>query len=51
MDVKSAFLNGDLAKEVYIQQPPGFINDSGDRKVLKLHKAFYGLRQASHAWR
>jgi hypothetical protein len=44
MDVKSAFLNGDLQEEVYVQQPPGFIDDRHKHKVLRLHKALYGLR-------
>jgi hypothetical protein len=43
--VKSAFLNGDLTEIVFVQQPPGFILQKGD-KVLKLKKALYGLRQA-----
>ena len=49
MDVKSAFLNGDLTESVFVKQPPGFIVGKGD-KVLKLHKALYGLRQAPRAW-
>ena len=49
MDVKSAFLNGDLAESVYVKQPPGFVVGTGD-KVLKLRKALYGLRQAPRAW-
>jgi hypothetical protein len=44
MDVKSAFLNGDLIEEVYVHQPPGFVVKNGDGKVLKLKKALYGLR-------
>ena len=50
MDVKSAFLNGELKEEVYVEQPPGFVVDDHRRKVLKLHKALYGLHQAPRAW-
>ena len=50
MDVKSAFLNGDLMEEVYVQQPPGFVVENGSGKVLKLRKALYGLRRAPRAW-
>jgi hypothetical protein len=46
MDVKSAFLNGDLQEEVYIEQPTGFIVTSKEHKVLKLKKSLYGLHQA-----
>jgi len=49
MDVKSAFLNGDLEEEVYIEQPDGFqFSDHGDM-VCKLKKALYGLEQAPRA--
>jgi hypothetical protein len=50
MDVKSAFLNGVINEEVYVAQPPGFINFEKPNHVYKLKKAFYGLKQAPKAW-
>ena len=50
LDVKSAFLNGDLAETVYVKQAPGFIVKGAEKKVLRLRKALYGLRQAPRAW-
>nr|GEV75631.1 retrovirus-related Pol polyprotein from transposon TNT 1-94 [Tanacetum cinerariifolium] len=50
MDVKTAFLNGELKKEVYVSQPEGFIDQDNPSHVYKLKKALYGLKQAPHAW-
>eukprot|EP00253_Pinus_taeda_P024914 PITA_24914 len=50
MDVKSAFLNGDLNEEVYIEQPDGFILGNDPNLVCRLKKALYGLKQAPRAW-
>ncbi|GKD45069.1 retrovirus-related pol polyprotein from transposon TNT 1-94 [Tanacetum coccineum] len=50
MDVKSAFLNGKISKEVYVEQPPGFESSDFPNHVCKLNKALYGLKQALIAW-
>eukprot|EP00253_Pinus_taeda_P026686 PITA_26686 len=50
MDVKSAFLNGDLEEEVYIEQPDGFILGNDPKLVCRLRKALYGLKQALRVW-
>eukprot|EP00253_Pinus_taeda_P025139 PITA_25139 len=50
MDVKSAFLNGDLDEEVYIEQPYGFILGNDPNLVCRLNKSLYGLKQAPRAW-
>ena len=50
MDVKSAFLNGDLEEEVYMEQPEGFSLIDNPNYVCKMKKALYGLKQAPRAW-
>jgi hypothetical protein len=50
MDVKSAFLNGPIKKEVYAEQPPGFKSEEYLNHVYKLYKALYELKQAPRAW-
>ena len=44
LDVKSAFLNGELAETVFVRQPPGFAVKGVEHRVLRLRKALYGLR-------
>jgi hypothetical protein len=50
MDVKSAFLNGPIKEEVYVEQPPDFEDSEYPNYVYKLSKALYGLKQAPRAW-
>ncbi|GJX04936.1 retrovirus-related pol polyprotein from transposon TNT 1-94, partial [Tanacetum coccineum] len=50
MDVKSAFLYGTIDEEVYVSQPPDFVDPDHPKKVYKVVKALYGLHQAPRAW-
>jgi hypothetical protein len=50
MNVKSAFLNGPIKEEVYVEQPPGFEDSEYPSHVYKLSKALYGLKQAPRTW-
>jgi hypothetical protein len=48
VDVKTAFLNGDLEEEIYMEQPKGFTQE-GEHLVCKLHKSLYRLKQSPRA--
>ena len=50
MDVKTAFLNGNIEEEVYMAQPECFVDPEGAGKVCKLQRSIYGLKQASRSW-
>ena len=50
IDVKTAFLNGDMDEEIYMSQPEGCVVPSTEHKVCKLVKALYGLKQAPKQW-
>jgi hypothetical protein len=50
MDVKTAFLNGDLEEEIYMDQPEGFVVHGKENKVCRLVKSLYGLKQAPKQW-
>ena len=50
MDVKSAFINGYLNEEIYVNQPKGIVDPSFPKHVYKLKKTLYGLKQVPRAW-
>ena len=50
MYVKTAFLNGDLDEEIYMEQPEGFVAPGQEKKVCKLVKSLYCLKQAPKQW-
>ena len=50
MDITTAFLNGDLEKEVYMKQPEGFLVEGQENSVCRLKRSIYGLKQSPRCW-
>src|SRR5258708_16810668 len=50
MDIKSAYLNGSISEDIYMQQPKGYEEKGGESKVAKLKKGLYRLKQAGQEW-
>ena len=50
LDIKNAFLHGDLEEDIYMEQPPGFVAQGEYDLVCKLRRSLYGLKQSPRAW-
>jgi hypothetical protein len=50
MDVRNVFFHGDLQEEVYMEQPPGYVDQTHPNLVCRLMKTLYNLKQAPRAW-